>query len=189
MADGAQLVLKRDGETSFSILVEFNSAVGGSERIARLEMHDGKLAFRWEQLKNADQRLRWRELKNQVLLVSAEGVGQRAVALRRPEPATPLRLAFGGKPAESAWELETPPPGDYSPQVWVGEKLSLASRGQNLSVNLRSDPISTPVKMTVDVIPPKVFGKHMLQNKLKGSVHLTYRGVHSLSEHLKADDS
>jgi hypothetical protein len=188
MADGAQLVLKRDGNAGYSIQVEFNSAVGGSERIARLELHDQKLTFRWEPLKNADQRLRWRELKNQVLLVSAEGAGQRVVALRKPEPAAPLRLALGGRISESGWDLDAPPAGDYSLQVWVGEKLSLSTRGQMLSVNLRSEPISTAVKMAVEVVPAKVFTKHTLQTKLKGTVRLTYRGVNIAREHLKADD-
>ena len=188
MADGTQLVLKRDGGDGFSILVETSSAVGGSERIARLEARDGALDFRWEPLKNGGQRARWRELRNQLLRIHVEDLGDRLVALRRPEHAAPLQLALTGKPAESVWELDAPPAGDYAVAIGTNDRLDISSHGRFLSVNLRSQPISTPVNMTVEVSPPKVFGKHMLQSKLKGTVRLTYRGVQIAREHLKADD-
>ncbi len=153
-----------------------------------MEVVDGRLEFRWEPLKNADQRLRWRELKNQVLLIRAEGAGERSVALRKPEHAQPLTLIFSGKPAESSWEVDTPPGGKYIALVRTAGNLSLSSHEQSLSVNPASEPVATPVILTVEVLPPKVFGKHMLQSKLKGTVRLTYRGVQIAREHLKADD-
>ena len=95
--------------------------------------------------------------------------------------AQPLALAFGGQPAESRWEVEGPPAGNYTAQFHLGQSgrrhSVLASREHSLSVSLRAEPVATPVKLSVEVTPPKVFGKHMLQGKVDGTVHLVYRGV------------
>ena len=128
-----------------------------------------------------------------MLLVRAGDAGERIVALRKPVRAQPLALAFGGQPAESRWEVEGPPAGNYTAQFQISGNpaaaiLALASREHSLSVSLRAEPVATPVKLSVEVTPPKVFGKHMLQGKVDGTVHLVYRGVPIAREHLKADD-
>jgi hypothetical protein len=188
MIDGARLLLKPDSEPGrFSIFIDTASAVGGRERIARLDARGGALDFQWEPLKNAGQTKRWRELQNQVLRVDDGAAGQRMVPLRAPEHAAPLAINFAGK-SESNWNLDLPPAGEYTAVLTAPEKLVLSSHGPQVSVRLRAAPAATPVELAVEVSPPKVFGKHMLQSRLHGSVRLTYRGVRIAREHLQADD-
>ena len=188
MVDGAQLTLKRTEPGHWQVLAEFASAFGGSEKIAQLEQRDGGLTFAWEPLKTPEQRVRSRELRNYLLLVEAGGIGERVVALRKPVRAHPLTMSFGPKPAETKWQVNAPPAGSYSVAFQAGGNLALVPREHTLSVNLRSEPVATPVQLAVELSPPKVFGKQMLHGRVDGTIRLKYRGVAIAREHLKADD-